>query len=251
METLQVIATQTLSSTYKKYVDRVLGFQATYFDYRTGTGQGKSDVYVRDKQGNVRKVLLNYFKNENGWFLDVKGLKEALLDTRLIVNDIPSSLQPAIILDTRNIGQTKLLANVSQLELDALSNKELIEKPSVEGKTVSRSDSKTEKEGQPAVSSLETEASQRLVIDVTTQEGEIENLLKPLMNREVELQTREGKFKDGIYVGIYRKQVVLETQVGGGTVESLTEYPELNKLRVLNASSIRPQLVEFQHSNNL
>lgn len=239
METLQVIATQTLTTSYKKHVEQVLGFQNTSFNYTTGTGQGKSEVYVKDKKGNLRKVQLNYFKNESGWFLDINNLKDALLDPALIVARVPSALQAPVFLDQRKIGKTRLLAEVTDSELTALADDN-------QGKQITQA-SKPEKQ---AEASVEASAPRLLVVDVKTQAEQIESLLKPLMNRDVEVQTRAGKLKDGVYVGIYRKQVVLETQMGGGTVESLTEYRDIEKLRVLNTPSARPQVVEFQNSAN-
>ena len=46
-------------------------------------------------------------------------------------------------------------------------------------------------------------------------------------------------------MGVHRQQLVLESEIGGGVVEFLTEYSKLKRLKVLNSPEARPQVVEF------
>jgi hypothetical protein len=238
-ETLEVIANQTLSSTYRKYVVKVFGFSDTDYDYRSGEGLGSTNAYIQNKKGIIKKLPLNYYKNENGWFLDVKGLKELIRSGEGAISSVPAHLSQTIEVDFYNMGEVKLVN-----EPDA--NGEV-------GAPVAQETAPVEQEVQvaevaPAAkveSKPEPQLPSLIKVDVATQQDQIESLLKPLVNKDVELETTEGKLKKGVYVGVHRKQLVLEIEVGGGVIEYLTKYPNLKKIRVLNNSQVRPQQVDF------
>jgi hypothetical protein len=259
-ETLEVIATQSLQATYRRYVDTIIGFQDTEFDFRSGSGLGYSNVFIKDKEDIIKKVPLQFYKNENGWYLDVKGLKERLKSQKHVTSLIPKTINKPIRLDDRNIGRVEVVDKSESVEqvstqiTDAqLSKQQLVDKEasSAVNMTAEQQTSNTNESSSESISNNSTSNGASTVsIDIMAQEEEIETLLKPLMNKDVELVTREGKFKNGIYVGINRKQVVLEVSVGGGFVEFLTEYRNMKTLRVLNSPNTLPQKIDFYLSES-
>ncbi len=249
--TLEVIAAQSFTTTYKKNVAEILGFKNTDYDYRSGDGLGFSTAYVIDKKGVTREVDLKFYRNENGWFLDVKGLKDRLKASNNIITQVPARLSQAIKIDYNNIGQFAAL-NSKQESTAGLDSVSEINQPEAVVATVPVQPSVDPKVPSPALKEVTTKPEKNLephiVIDVVTQEAEIESILKPLVNKDVELSTLEGKVKKGVYVGTHRKQIVLELEVGGGMVEFLTEYKNMKSLKVLNSSNTRPQSVDFTSS---
>lgn len=224
-ETLEVIANLTLTQTYKKFVTKVFGYQETDFNFLSGDGTGSTVVYLQNDKGYLKRIPLVFYKNETGWFLDVKGLKEDIRSDEKIVTSIPQGLSQAIEVDSNNMGETKL---AEEEEVEQVVAKVEAAAPVVAPKPESK-----------------VEGPSSIKIDVNTQAEEIEAALKPLLNSDIEIQTTDGKAVNGIYVGINRKQVVVEAQVAAGVVEYLTAYPKLKTIKVINASQVRPQYVEF------
>ncbi len=239
VETLEVIANQSLKTTYRKEVDTVYGFQETSIDFRTGDGIGRSNVILKNREGLLKRVPLVFYKNEQGWYLDVKGLRDVIKSKDDLIATLPNNLSKALEVDFRNIGDIHLAEIEREVEPVSVSEVAVQER-------AARVNEVTEPvaKAQPP----DTEAADILRIDIATQEEQIPELLKSIMNVEVELQSIDGKFKNGVYVGVHRKQVVLETGVGGGLVEFLTEYRKVKSIRVLNAPNRRPQKIEFYSS---
>ncbi len=228
VETLEVIANLSLSYTYRKYVKKVFGFQETDFHFLSGDGSGSSVVYLQNDKGYLKRIPLVFYKNETGWFLDVKGLKEDIRSDEKIVSKIPQGLSQPIEVDSNNMGDTKALEEDEPEQVVKVETPPPVAQPKVEAKVDT-----------PTLPSA-------IKIDVYKQADTIETALKPLLNSDIEVQTTDGKSVSGIYVGIIRKQVVVESQVGAaGVVEYLTAYPKLKTIKVINASQVRPQVVEF------
>lgn len=259
-ETLEAIAAQTFIISYNKYIKTILGFEGTFFDYRSGDGLGYSTIYVQDDDSQIRKIPLIFYKNDKGWFLDVKGLKEQLRANENLIAKQPAGLSQPIQVDQKNIGNIQQAENQESLEVNKTITtemaqvKEAVQPIEATKKVELKSETKIEV-GKP----IEAEAQKNttpnanqaniLNLNVVTQEDDIEKLLLPLMNKDVELTTRAGKFKNGVYVGVNRKQIVLEVQLGGGVVEFLTEFYNMKSLRVLNSPNTKPQQVEFFNPN--
>jgi len=259
VETLEVIANNTLITAYKKYIQSILGFKDTDFDYLSGDGLGRTILYAQDDLNVIREIPLQFYKNDQGWFLDIKGLDEQLKAVDNIVSFAPQNLSQAIPIETVHIGKIKDEKN-SNVEVSLKETAELIQTNSDKNQSIGAeqksADSSSKKVTTPeSIENTKKTASKEqaadLKINIVSQEAEIADLLLPLMNKEVELSTQDGHFKTGFYVGVNRKQIVLEVEVGGGMIELLTDFNKVKSLRVLNSNTTKPGMVEFYNPNSL
>jgi|GEM_PF-5613963 len=229
-ETLEVIATQSLSRVFSDSIKNILGFQNT--DYSNGTDEAVSHVYVKDRKGVIRKLYLELYRNEDNWELSIHGIDKQLKSAEQIVTRIPKNLRSAKLIDYDNIGMTLPFSTIV--------------KKNVEGSVQfdSQTEARKKKKFDPTVPRVDR-SNEVLKVNTKINQTELVELLLPLMNRDVELVTNKSKYKTGVYVGVYRKQIILETELGGGSVELLTEVFQTKSLRLLKRNDSDLKIIEF------
>ena len=253
-ETLELIAAENLLNTYKRHVNQVYGFTQTDYDYRSGEALASTFVYLAMRDGSIKRLPLQFYKNENGWFLDVKGLQDQLKDNQNLLTQLPAGLRPVPSSARRaqvvsaaeeiNLGETqsRIASHADVLPVD--------EKPLGESARVEGTQAEVIQEAKSSQTTPAAQAPLELNVDLATQMEQIPDLLKPLINKEIEVLSQTGKVTKGFYVRIERRQVVVETEVASGIIEFMTEFASLKQIRVLNDENVRPQLIRFQSPEN-
>lgn len=241
-ETLELLAAETLINTYKRQVKQVYGFAQTDYDYRSGEGLASTIVYLGMTSGSIKRLPLQFYKNEAGWFLDVKGLQEQLKDNENLLARVPERLRPV-----PDAGRKISIIIGSNSELQTgTAETEITAQTSVD-------EAATRVSGQPVTEKVVEKVVKKsgpleLTVDLFTQSEQIPDLLQPLINKEIEIVSKTGKVTKGYYIRIDRQQVVVETLVGSGVIEYLTEFVNLQQIRVLNDETVRPQTIKFYSS---